>query len=187
MIGRITSPLLVLVALAGCRHSEPPRAADSVAAPSKSAGAAMAVAPDGFGAVHTGATVAQLSAAIGTVVPPAAGRSDAGCRYVVLSSLPSGMRVMIVNDTVARIDVDAAGVRTTKGAGVGDPEAHVLELYRGQISVEPHKYTGPTGHNLVVTSAGDSLHRIIFETDGASVLRYHAGLRPAVELVEGCG
>jgi hypothetical protein len=85
-----------------------------------------------------------------------------------------------------RVDVDTTGVLTAEGAGVGDSESRVLELYRGRVRVEPHKYSGPEGHYLVVTRSTDTLFLIIFETDGKRVERYRAGRRPAVEFVEGC-
>jgi hypothetical protein len=87
---------------------------------------------------------------------------------------------------VERVGVDSAGVLTAEGVGIGDPEVRVVELYSGRVSVQPHKYTGPTGHYVVVTSPRDSMYRIIFETDGQKVLRYRAGRRPAVDFVEGC-
>ncbi|MGQ0538137.1 MAG: hypothetical protein ACT4R6_04255 [Gemmatimonadaceae bacterium] len=50
----------------------------------------------------------------------------------------------------------------------------------------PHKYTGPTGHYVIVQTTGDTLHRLIFETDGSRVVRFRAGRSPAVDYVEGC-
>ena len=65
-------------------------------------------------------------------------------------------------------------------------EADVVKLYGASIEVSPHKYTGPEGHYLTVTPPGDTLHQIIFETDGQKVVHMRAGSRPAVEYVEGC-
>ena len=93
---------------------------------------------------------------------------------------------MIVDDTVARVEVTSGDVKTAEGAGIGDAESDVVTLYQGRVEVQPHKYTGPQGHYVVVTPPGDSLHRIIFETDGQKVLRYRAGRVPAVQYVEGC-
>ena len=87
---------------------------------------------------------------------------------------------------MARVDVTKPGVRTREGAQVGDPEAAVLKLYEGRVAVTPHKYSGPQGHYLTVTTPGDSLHRIVFETDGATVQNYRVGRLPEVEWVEGC-
>jgi hypothetical protein len=99
--------------------------------------------------------------------------------------LTRDVRFMLAHDTVVRIDVDSASVATAWGDRVGDAESAVLTRHRGRIRVEPHKYTGPEGHYLVVT-APDSVHRLIFETDGQRVTRFRAGRRPYVDWVEGC-
>jgi hypothetical protein len=46
----------------------------------------------------------------------------------------------------------------------------------------------PKGQSLVVqdTEPADSAQRLIVETDGQRVVRYRAGITPAVEYVEGC-
>jgi len=93
---------------------------------------------------------------------------------------------MIENDSVARFDVENPAIRTREGAGVGDLEADVVRRYGNRIVVSPHAYTGPDGHYLTVTPPGDTLHRIIFETDGQKVVHIRAGKRPTVEYIEGC-
>jgi hypothetical protein len=93
---------------------------------------------------------------------------------------------MIVRDTVVRVDVSSGSFATSWGDRVGDTESQVLERHRGHVSVQPHKYTGPEGHYLVVSDPSDTLHRIVFETDGKRVLRFRAGRLPEVEWVEGC-
>lgn len=143
------------------------------------------VRPESFGPVRFGAPLPAVSAAIGEEVRPTYADFET-CDYVRPKALPAHTMLMVINDTIVRVDVDSVGVRTAEGAQVGDSETSVLELYRGRISVEPHKYTGPEGHYLVVSSPGDTLHRIIFETDGQRVTGYRAGRRPAVEYVEGC-
>jgi hypothetical protein len=98
----------------------------------------------------------------------------------------SGVRFMVVDDTVVRIDVDSLSVATKWGDRVGDSETVVLARHAGSVHVEPHKYTGPKGHYLIVSTPDDTLHRLVFETDGERVTEYRAGLRPYVEWVEGC-
>lgn len=109
------------------------------------------------------------------------------CRFERPSGFPAGARIMLVNDTIVRVQIDSAGIPTEAGAAVGDPEPRVLELYHDRIVTEPHKYMGPTGHNLIVTDQADTLRRLVFETDGEKVIRYRVGLRPSVDWVEGCG
>lgn len=129
--------------------------------------------------------MAQLSALLGEEVRASYADFKA-CDHVRPRGFPSGVSLMILSDTVARVEVEMIGVKTLEGAGVGDREDRVLAMYKGMIHVEPHKYTGPEGHYLIVTPPGDTLHRIIFETDGRVVTSYRAGPRPAVEYIEGC-
>lgn len=92
---------------------------------------------------------------------------------------------MIVDGRVVRIEVKDSLVATDRGARVGDGEARIDSLYRGMVTVEPHKYTD--GHYLVVTpAAADSGLRLIFETDGSRVTEFRVGRLPEVAWVEGC-
>jgi len=142
--------------------------------------------PDAVGPVRIGMTAAEARASVGDSME-ASDTTDASCRYIRPATLPPGVGIMVENDTVVRVDIDSGTVATEVGARVGDTEQRVLSLYQGQVRVQPHKYTGPTGHYLVVTPPGDSLHRIIFETDGAHITTFRVGRRPAVEYVERCG
>lgn len=188
---RIPWTVGLLLSAAACGKETPPPPVGRVAPAPAPAAAPTAALPAwivsaaGIGAVRVGWTVAQLNASLGEQLRPTYQVSDA-CDYVRPASLPPGVRLMVVLDTVVRVDVDTTGVLTAEGAGVGDTEARVMTLYRGRVRVEPHKYTGPEGHYLVVTIPSDTLSRIIFETDGTTVLNYRAGRRPAVEYVEGC-
>ena len=140
---------------------------------------------DGYGPVRFGQPIAAVSAALGEPLKPAY-RDNETCDYVRPNGLPSGSLLMVIADTVMRVDVDSGGIPTAEGARVGDTEASVLDLYKGRVTVQPHKYTGPQGHYLVVMTPGDTTRALIFETDGKRVVNYRAGKRPAVELVEGC-
>jgi hypothetical protein len=170
------------VALAGCRADAPPPA-DPVPPPAPAPDAAWTVSAAGYGPIRVGWTVDELNAALNENVRPAYQASDE-CDYVHPARLPGRVNLMVVKDTVVRIDVDTTGVLTDKGAGVGDSEERISGLY-GPVTVQFHKYR-PGGRNLIVTDPSDSMLRIIFETDSGRVVRYRAGRRPAVDYVEGC-
>jgi len=176
-----------LVGIVGCQSKKQP-ATDS-AAPTAAAATAPAFGRtatlDGLGKVKIGATAAEIASALGESLPPPK-VAEVSCRYMRPTTLPAGVGIMLVNDSVARIDIDSAGIQTSEGAGVGEDETRVVEIYRDRVAVTPHKYTGPTGHYLTVSPVGDTLRRIIFETDGHRVTKYRVGRRPAVEWVEGC-
>ena len=191
---RLLSISVLALALLGCADGgesggyaaaerEPaPRGADSAA---DTQAVQWVVRAESFGTVRFGAPISDVSRAIGEDVRPTYA-DFATCDYVRPKALPAYTSLMIINDTVMRVDVDSADVRTAEGARVGDTEARVLDIYRGRVSVEPHPYTGPEGHYLVVSSPADTQYRIIFETDGQRITGYRAGRRPAVELIEGC-
>lgn len=116
----------------------------------------------------------------------AEGGDTGGCTYASVNGLPAGVRVMVEQGKVVRVETYRGDVQTSKGARIGDSEERIQTLYPNQVTVSPHKYTD--GHYLTVVPAAkaDSASRIIFETDGKRVLNYRAGTRPQVEYVEGC-
>lgn len=138
---------------------------------------------DGLGRARIGATIAQLRE-VGPVAQAKAGESE--CRIVRLDWMPAGTRAMLTKDTLVRIDVDSSSqVRTLDGAGVGDAEARIHQLYPN-VRVQPDKYV-PAEHDLIVSSSNDTLRQIIFDTDGKTVRSYRIGKQPQISLVEGCG
>lgn len=111
---------------------------------------------------------------------------DEACRYYRPDGTHLGLSLMTENRVVMRLDVDGTqAIKTDTGAKIGDSEAHVLELYKGRAEVKPHKYFGPEGHYIVI-KGGDGKVQLVFETDGAKVLNYRAGVEPQVQYVEGC-
>jgi len=139
----------------------------------------------GFGPVRAGMTVAQAEHALGAPLVLLGSKLEP-CYYVVVDARP-GVAFMIVDGRIARLDVrQPASVQTAEGAGIGDTEARIHELYPGRVEVQPHKYSA--GHYLVVTpqAPADSTYRMIFETDGTRVMSYRTGRLPEVGWVEGC-
>lgn len=141
----------------------------------------------GTRALPVGKQAFHARAVTGLFIPPA-GADSMQCRMVTWEHAPPGVRLMIENDVLVRIDVDSTSVATREGARVGDAESKVRETYAGRVDVTPHKYV-PGGNYLTVrpVSPADSLFRFVFETDGKVVTRFRAGQRPQVEYVERCG
>jgi hypothetical protein len=143
------------------------------------------VTEHGIGNLRAGMTVAEARAAYPSFKIPAS-QDSAACTYATMNGLPAGVGVMVEGGKVVRVEVRRGTTATSTGARIGDSEEKIKSLYPGQVTVSPHKYTN--GHYLAVVPASkaDSAYRIIFETDGRSVLKYHGGVRPQVEYVEGC-
>ena len=179
-----TALLAFVVSIAACgeRPQQPSRLDTQTAHDSS-----WTVSLRGIGPIVAGMPYRSMMDAIGAPAPTSASAVDE-CRFTRIPGNPAlrGVAIMVVHDTVVRVDVDSGSVATTWGDHIGEPEPAVLARHVGGIRVEPHKYTGPEGHYLVLTDAADTLHRAVFETDGKRVLRYRAGRRPEVEWVEGC-
>jgi hypothetical protein len=171
--------LLGALASAIACGDQQPKASSGTSVPT-----APVVSPVGYGLIRIGETAHEL--ALSGDSAAASNPGHLSCRYVRPSSFPPGVKAMIVDNVIVRIDIDSPGIPTIEGAQVGDPESHVLELYNGHVASLPNKYL-KDGHNLVVWQPSTVTSRMIFETDGRTVLRYRVGRQPAVDLVEGCG
>jgi hypothetical protein len=158
--------------------------ADS-SAPAPTTGGANTVSGEGFGPVKFGMKVDEAEKLLGIKLRKEANSESEECRYATPVDALPGVNFMLAKDVVVRVDVSEGGTTTAEGAKIGDTESHVLELYKGRSEVQPHKYTGPEGHYVVVKGA-DGKVNMVFETDGKVVVQYRAGFDPQVQYVEGC-
>jgi hypothetical protein len=144
------------------------------------------VTASSFGPIRFGMNLEEVSRVLGETVEAGEDVITEGCSYTIPNALPAGTALMVMNDHIARVDVDSAGVLTSAGVGVGMTEAEVKRFYDGRIETEPHEYTD--GHYLIYTprDSTEAGFRIVFETDGERVTNYRAGREPEVEYVEGC-
>lgn len=159
----------------------PPSATDS--APGKSRGeSATSGEYSSVPPLTIGMSEAEARKALG--MPASSSKSPDECRYLDTKGR-SRVYVMLVRDTVARLDVRDSTIATASGARIGDPESRVIGLYRGRVTTQPHKYVSG-GHYLIVKSPSDSTRQLVFETDGKRVTSYRVGRTPEVQWVEGC-
>jgi hypothetical protein len=117
----------------------------------------------------------------------AVGEIDNNCYYIRPQKGSQHISMMVVEGRIARIDINpGSSIRTLSGAGIGDSEQQIKQLYRDRLKVSPHKYL--RGHYLTFTPTGqtDRNYRLIFETDGHRVVNYRVGKMPEVAYVEGC-
>ena len=141
-----------------------------------------AVTFNSFGKVKTLMTVSQASQALGTEL---IGKAEEGidCYYVNPKQGFKGVRFMVTNKTIARIEIESKAYATDKGAKIGDTEARIKSLYKG-VKVSPQKYDEKK-HDMEVYS-NDKKYLIIFETDGKRVTGFRVGKAEEVGYVEGC-
>ena len=179
--------LLAAISFTACQSREQPPAeqpGQNSPAPSTDA---WTVSSQGYGPIRAGMTLSEAAAAGGRPFgEPQMGSEE--CDYFLFAddSVSGSAHFMVVNGQIARVDINDSTISTAEGARVGDSEQRIMELYRGRVTVQPHKYSD--GHYLVVAPAAsaDSGRNIIFETDGHKVTTYRAGRMPEVEFVEGC-
>lgn len=143
------------------------------------------------GPVRIGMSLAEVRRVIGDSSARLEGNAPevplSKCAYLESKTLPDGIGLMFAAGRVVRIDVFKAGLKTASGAGVGDSEERIKQIYPGQLTVEPHHYD-PDGHylNYLPNSVVDHDYGIVFETDGAKVTSFRTGTVAAIALVEGC-
>jgi hypothetical protein len=129
-------------------------------------------------------TLPQASKALGVGVARDAGDGDDGCYYASPESRYEGVYFMMSGARIVRIDVRSGQYATNRGARVGDSEARVKRLYKGEYKVYRHKYVD-AGRYIEVGAKGGR-YLIIFETDGKRVTTYRVGRPEQVGYVEGC-
>ncbi len=157
---------------------------DSVTSPGKRIDAEWTVHTDGVHGALIGMRSSDVRTAIG--LAPSSSASKEECEYLDAGVLPVKLFFMLHSDTLVRIDVRDSTVATAEGARIGDTEGRIRTIYGEKVQVEPHKYTGPEGHYLIVAPTGGRNRMIVFETDGDHVTTYRVGREPEVRYVEGC-
>lgn len=148
--------------------------------------AEVGVTEYGYGLLRAGMTYDEANAALHGALKAEGGANIAECSYVTWEGGPQGLRVMVDDGKIGRMDVIDSTVMTAAGARVGDTEEIIQRLYAGRVTVSPHKYTD--GHYLTVraSNASDTMNFLIFETDNGKVTRFRGGIMPSVKYVEGC-
>ena len=106
------------------------------------------------------------------------------CGYLTAQFNGAEVGFMIEAGRVVRVDILDTAVASRTGARIGVSEDSLQTLYSHQLLVTPHKYSD--GHYMIYVSPSDTLHRLVFETDGKHVTSWRSGLFPAVEYVERC-
>jgi hypothetical protein len=139
---------------------------------------------DELAGVQVGMTMKDLRAAGFDAVKDNGPDPDNRCGYARIASRKD-LFFMLDGDTVVRIEVDTPGHPTIGGVDIGMSEAQAVRRLGARVKVQPHPYTGPTGHYLVVHEA-HAPFGFIAETDGKKVVSYRIGRWAYVRWKEGC-
>lgn len=134
----------------------------------------------GSGEIRIGLPIWELLRALGE--PTTVETIEGGCTSVYGAG-PTSPIYLVVEGTLARIEIRAPGVRTLSGVEVGGTEQDVFEAYPGRVEVREHQYQD--GHYLTVYSS-DRRSAVVFDTDGARIRSFRIGRLPEVLQIEGC-
>jgi hypothetical protein len=139
----------------------------------------------GIGDLRIGLTVAALRRMGATEEENPLG-DEGDCNYWRLPGR-DGLAFMVVGGRVVRIDIENPAYRTVSGAHVGMREAEVRAIYGAAMRVEPHPYTGPEGHYLILRARAEP-YGLIFATsyENGRTEGLRVGLWRYVQLIEGC-
>src|ERR1700749_3659824 len=90
----------------------------AIAAPAADSTNSWTVRPDGIGPVHIGMSLTELNRTLHTSFSKPSD-PEQSCTYVKVPN-HAGIRLMLLDGHVARVDVDNATTRTTEGIHNGD-------------------------------------------------------------------
>jgi len=139
----------------------------------------------GYGPARIGMSVEEASNALGMKLVSDGPVDTPECHYLRPEPAVEGLWFMVSNDRVVRIEVNAPGIKTRSGLGVGDAEDRIKEAFGSSLEVTPHKYVAPDGNYLTIWSSNHK-SAVRFETLLGKVTSFYAGRVPEVEYVEGC-
>jgi hypothetical protein len=157
-----------------------------VVAPAAPVAAPAALTPEGIGPLKIGMTP-EAAADAGAPLAFQAGYAPEreSCVYGRSDALP-GVRVMVENQRVARVDLEpGSAVTTDKGLGLGATAAAVRAAYGDSIEQSGHKYVESPAAYLENWNR-DRSRGVRYETDREGrVTAVYAGGQ-AVNYIEGC-
>ncbi|NER39252.1 MAG: hypothetical protein F6J93_35760 [Oscillatoria sp. SIO1A7] len=146
------------------------------------------VAVDGIGPIGVGMTLKEASAAAGLDLVDGGTTDSSECFYYEPESGPDGLAFMVINNRIARVDIDNPRITTISGAKIGDASDRIEGLYAGLIETSDRKDDSEGKYlTLVPKLPQNQNYRLIFETDASDkVTSFRAGKLPEIEYVEGC-
>ena len=146
--------------------------------------AASSVSTVGIDRVMFGMTLHDAQVAAGSQFTPITPVGH--CFLVVPEAGQAGLTFWVVAGTVERVDVDTRTITTRSGAGIGDTEERIRELFGERI----HTTALPDGSgNLlayVPKDVADATYRVMFLSNGVQITRLWAGRLPWAEELGGC-
>ncbi|MYG93577.1 MAG: hypothetical protein F4138_01065 [Acidimicrobiia bacterium] len=142
----------------------------------------------GLGAMYFGTTPEQAAAAIPTLWTSSPEAETPRCFLLAPANGPNGIIATVYNGRIERLDINNSEISTRSGARLGSTEAELFELFGGErLVIAAHASRAGNTITFVPVDESDKDYRVIFETDGTTVISMRAGRLPAVQPTDPCG
>jgi hypothetical protein len=139
----------------------------------------------GIDQVQFGMTAHAAQKAAGSRFTPVSPIGE--CYRATPDAAPDGITFWIVDGTVERVDIDTTEITTRSGAGIGDTEDRIREMFGERIVSSPMPDGSGNLLAYVPRDESDKAFRVMFVSDGSTIVRFWSGRLPWAEiLIGGC-
>ena len=141
-----------------------------------------------LGPVRIGMTVDEAASETGVELRRDFGRqSTSTCYFVTAGAALQGVSIMVLDDRIARIDVDSPStIATRSGVRIGTPADDLRQVYPNNIRQANDAVADGEALAFVPNDDFDADYRIYFEIEDGQIARYRLGTKPAVDYLGGC-
>ena len=141
-----------------------------------------------LGPVRIGMTVDEAASETGVELRRDFGKqSTSTCYYVTAGTALRGVSIMVLDDRIARIDVDSPStIATRSGVRIGTPVDDLRQVYPNNIRQANDAVAEGEALAFVPNDDFDADYRIYFEIEDGQIARYRLGTKPAVDYLGGC-
>ena len=147
-------------------------------------GYTSSVSTVGIDKVFFGMTARTAQLAAGTRFTPITPMGE--CFLVTPDEAPDGITFWIVGGTIERVDIDTREITTRSGAGIGDSEDRIVDMFGDRIRISPLPDGSGNLLAFVPRDQSDKVFRVMFQSDGDEIVRFWSGRLPWVEELGGC-
>ena len=138
----------------------------------------------GLDAVIFGMTADAAQRAAGTRFTPVTPVGE--CYLATPDNAPAGITFWMVSGTVERVDIDTNEITTRSGAGIGNTEGRIIDMFGERIQTSPLPDGSGNLLAYVPRDQSDKIFRVMFQSDGEKIVRFWSGRLPWAEELSGC-
>ena len=107
------------------------------------------------------------------------------CYLASPDDAPDGITFWVIDGTIERVDIDTTEITTRSGAGIGNTEERIIEMFGERIVTTPLPDSSGNLLAYVPKDESDKEFRIMFLSDGEEIIRFWSGRLPWTEILDG--